>query len=236
MNFTNLAGKIALGTAYSKDYTNWAMEMLEKGSDSENIAILAGLGFEKNPESEEIREYFYKSLNDLGLELPTEENSILSYAKYICSEIVAGNISPKNGLSTLEGLYSKSDYEPIYSIWDELSEDIWMVNDREACIFNTGLTRENIGQYVVQVAEQFIRLTEIELPERFFWLTVCRKCGYIGGHKLIRIDKPWLPEKLYRFIFKRVPTMKPVCSKCGEEFPLGMGDYVGREEYLKSLR
>lgn len=149
---------------------------------------------------------------------------------------MAGNVSPKNGLSTLEGLYSKSDYEPIYSIWDELSEDVWMVNDREACIFNTGLTRENIDQYIVQVSEQFIRLTEIELPERFFWLTVCRKCGHFGEHKLIRIDKPWMPEKLYRFIYKRGHTMEPVCSKCGKEFPLGMGDYAGREEYLKSLR
>jgi hypothetical protein len=236
MNFTNLAGKIVLGTAHSEDFTGWAMEMLEKGFDSENLAILAGLSFEKNPDSEEIREYFYKSLKDLGLELPTEENSILSYAKYICSEIVAGNISPQNGLSILDGLYSKSDYEPIYSIWDELSEDIGMVNDREGCIFNTGITRENIDQYIVKVAEQFIKLTEIELPERFFWLTVCRKCGYIGENKLIRMDKPWMPEKLYRKIYRRGPTMKPVCSKCGKEFPLGMGDYVAREEYLKSLR
>lgn len=236
MNFTNLAGKIALGTAYAEDYTNWTMEMLENGSDSENIAILAGLSFENSPDSEEIKEYFYKSLNDLGLELPTEENSILSYAKYICSEIVAENISPRSGLSILDGLYSKSDYEPIYGIWDELSEDIWLVNDREACIFNTGLTKENIDQYIVKVAKQFIKLTEVQLPERFFWLTACRKCGHIGEHRLIRMDKPWLPEKLYRLIYKRGPTMKPVCSKCGEEFPLGMGDYVGREQYLKSQR
>lgn len=225
-----------MGTAYPEDYTTWAMEMLEKGSDSENLAILAGLGYEKNADSEEIKEYFYKSLKDLGLELPTQENSILDYAKYICSEIVGGNISPENGLAILDGLYSKSDYEPIYSIWDELSEDIWMVNDREGSIFNTGLTKENIDQYIVQVAEQFIKLTEIELPESFFRLTVCRKCGYIGENGLVRIDKPWMPENLYRLIYKRSPTMKPVCSKCGEEFPLGMADYVAREEYLKSRR
>jgi len=236
MNFTNLAGKIALGTAYSEDYTNWAMDLLEEGSDSENIAVLASLGFEKNPDSVEIKEYFYRSLKDLGLELPTEENSILSYAKYICSEVVSGNIAPRDALPILERLYSKSDYERIYSIWDGLSEDVWMVANRDGCYFNTDLTSENIEEYIAQVARQFIELTEIELPEHFFQLTVCKKCGHIGESAFTRFDKPWLPEILYRVIYRRGPAMKPVCSICGEDFPLGMVGYVGREKYLKSKR
>jgi len=234
MRFKILTGKIALGAAFPNDYTDWAMAMLDSGSDSENIAILASLGLEKNPDSEEVKNYFYRSLNDLGIELPTQENSILSYAKYICAEIIAGNISPMKGLSVLDGIYSLSDYEPIYSIWDELSEDIWMVNEGEGCFFNTSLTKENIDQFIINVAEQFIRLTEIELPQYFFSLTVCQKCGYIGEQEMERIDKPWLHEKIFRMLYKRGPTMNAICSQCGEPFPLGMEDYLGREQYLKS--
>lgn len=155
--FTCLAGKIALGTASAKDYTDWAEDMLGKGTESENVAILAGLGLDKEPDSEEVEYYFYKSLKDLKLELPVQENSISTYAGYICTEMIAGNIAPMAGLSMLDELYSESDYEPIYSLWDELSEDVWMVSNGEDSIFNPGLTQENVEQYIVNAAAQFLK-------------------------------------------------------------------------------
>jgi len=232
MKFKYLVGKIALGVASPKDYTSWAEEMLISGVESENISILAGLDLDKYPDSEEIKLYFKKSVNDLELEFPTDDVAIISYAIYICRGIIEGNITPEDGVSVLSQFYSKSDYEPIYGIWDELSDDIWSIKERDSCYFNTGLTKDNIGEYVRDVAEQFITLTKIILPEQFFNLCACQKCGYIGEHKLERIDLPWLPEKLYKLIYKRRPTHRAICSKCREPFPLSMGDYVARRQYL----
>jgi len=234
MNFEYLTGKIRFGTASSKDYTDWAEDMLQDGADSENVAILTGLGLDKAPDMEEIRFYFKKSISDLELELPTDEDCILNYARHICKEIVDGVMPPLNGLVILDGLYSISYYGPIYSIWDELSEDIWMVSDNQASLFNTGLVKKNTEQYIVNVASQFIKLTEIELPEQFFNFGVCKKCGYIDEHTIERVDLPWMPEWLFILIFKRGPTCRVVCSKCSEPYPLSMGNYVGREKFLKS--
>ena len=235
MEFTCLAGKIALGIASAKDYTDWAEDMLVKGSESDNIAILAGLGLDKTPDFEEVKYYFYRSLKDLGLELPTENTSILSYARYICAEMVEGNIVPMTGLSILEDFHSKSNYQPIYGIWANLSEDIWMLSNGEHCIFNTGLTQENAEQYITNFAKQFLKLIEIELPENFFQLTVCQKCGYIGEQKTERIEMPWMPDRLFWFFYRKLPVWRGVCANCGEPYPLGMGNYIGREQYIERI-
>ncbi len=229
-----LAVKIVLGEAHAKDYTDWAENMLKQGSGSENIAILAGLGLDKAPDPKEIKYYFNKSLKDAGLELPEKKDCVLDYARYICGEIIEGRISPVKGMHILDSLYLKTDYDPVYSIWSELSEDIWLLNDEGICLFNTGLTKDNTDMYIINVAKQFILLTETCLPENFFQLGVCRKCGYIGESRTERIEMPWLPERLFRFIYRKGPAVRSICSRCGKPDPLNMGDYMAREKYLES--
>ncbi len=234
MKFEYLTGKRALGNAHPKDYTDWAEGLLCDGVVSENVAILAGLGLDKHPDSEEIKIYFNKCLADLDLELPNAKNSLLAYARILCEKIVNNEMSAKKGLNILDGFYSRSDYEAIYSIWDELSEDIWMVNDREGCIFNSGLTVENIDHFIRKVAKQFLQLTKMKLPDCFFYLCSCKKCGYIGESATERIDIPWIPEKIFRLIFKQGPTYRSVCVKCKEPYPNNMSDYEGRKQYLEA--
>ena len=116
-----------------------------------------------------------------------------------------------------------------------MSEDVWMVDDDEACFFNTGLTKDNVDHFIIDAASQFIKLTEIKLPERFFHLGACQQCHFVGEQRQERIDLTWMPEWLYRFIFRRGPTWRAICGQCGQPYPLGMGDYAGRELYLHSI-
>ncbi|WP_444922918.1 hypothetical protein ACJJH9_12095 [Microbulbifer sp. DLAB2-AF] len=232
MKFKLLVGKRALGSAYSKDYTEWAESLLYEGIESENVAILASMGYERDPDSEEIERYFLKSLKDLGLTLPNEKEGLKIYAKVLCEQVISGDLEPEKGTRILESFYSKSDYEAIYSIWDELSEDLWMVNNRDGCIFNTGLSAENKNEYIKGVAAQFIELLEEKLPDRFFYLCACPECGYIGESALEVIDKSWMPDKLYRFIYKRAQTQRAICVNCKRPFPNNMSDYEGRKQYL----
>lgn len=235
MNFNLLMGKRSLGQAYWKDYTQWAEDLLRQNVDSKNVAILASLGLKQSPDSEEIEFYFQKAMDDCDLTLPTERDSLSAYARYICEQVAHGTMAPNEGLDTLQGFYTISGYEPIYSIWDELSEDIWLVNDREEPIFNTGLTKDNQEEYIMNVAAQFLELLEIDLPDWFFHLFACPACGYIGKSGFERIDKPWLPEKTFKLIYRRDPARRAVCAKCGAPFPKSMGDYEGRTQYLQSL-
>jgi len=234
MKFELLTGKRALGSAYSKDYIEWAESLLYEDVDSENVAILASMGYERDPDSEEIEKYFLKSIKDLGLTLPGEKEGLKIYAKALCEQIVSGNLEPEKGVSILETFYSRSDYEAIYSIWDELSEDLWKVNDRDGCIFNTGLSIENKSEYIKGVAAQFIELLVTKLPDRFFHLCACSACGYIGESEFEVIDKPWMPNKIFRMIYNRGQTQRAICSSCKRPFPNNMSDYEGRKQYLSS--
>jgi hypothetical protein len=232
MKFELLAGKRALGSAYSKDYTEWAESLLYEDVDSENVAILASLDCERDPDSEEVEAYFQKSIKDLGLTLPDEKESQKTYAKALCEQIISGELEPEKGVCILESFYSKSDYEAIYSIWDGLSEDLWMLNDRDGCIFNSGLTIENKHEYIKGVAVQFIELLSTELPDRFFYMCACPECGHTGENELEVIDKPWMPDKLYRLLYKRGQTQRAICGNCKRPFPNNMSDYEGRKQYL----
>ena len=232
MNFEQLAGKRTLGIARPKDYGAWAESLLMAGEDSENVAILAGIALEKYPDTHDLEDYFQRSLRDLSLTLPTETNSLQSYAAYLCEQMVLGNLKPEQGLRILQTFYSRSDYEPIFSIWDELDEDIYFVKNGEDCIFNDDLTQDNIQEFILKVAKQFIQLLEVQLPPNFYHLCVCKECDHIGESQYERIEKPWIPENFFRSIFGRNPNYQSICSKCGAPFPGNMSDYAARQRYL----
>ena len=232
MKFEHLAGKRALGSAHARDYTAWAESLLREGIEDENIVILASIGLERDPDSEEVQSYFQKSLRDLGLSLPPDKDALRIYATAVCEQILSGDLGPEAGADILAGFYAGSDYESIYSIWDGLSDDLWLANNNDVCIFNTGLTRYNSGSYIKDVASQFIVLLEADLPDDFFHLSACPECGYVGRCELEIVDKPWMPEKVFKMIYRRGQTQRAVCPNCDRSFPNNMSDYEGRRQYL----
>ncbi|OUR89226.1 hypothetical protein A9Q81_22180, partial [Gammaproteobacteria bacterium 42_54_T18] len=102
------------------------------------------------------------------------------------------------------------------------------------CIFNTGLDNSNIDEFITLVADQFITLLDSSLPDDFFGLCSCPKCGYIGSSVIETIDKPWMPDKVYRAIYNKAQTCRATCSKCNQPYPLAMADYKGRVMYFES--
>lgn len=233
MKFEDLTGKRALGIAHAKDYADWAESLLCDGIDSQNVAILAGFGMDNYPDSQEVEKYFQRCLKELGLIIPSKEDGIKSYAKHLCEQILAGELEPEKGLVFLESLYSPSDYAAIYSIWDELSDDVWSVKHNEGALFNSGLTAENVSDYIKNVAMQFLQLNQIDLPNHFFRMSLCPKCLFFGETKSERVEKTWISDKLYRLLFRRGPVYRSVCGKCGERNLARMWDYEGRELYLR---
>ena len=91
---------------------------------------------------------------------------------------------------------------------------------------------KDVDQYIKKVANQFLILLESELPEDFFHLSACPRCGFIGQSEFEIIDKPWMPEKVFRLIYKRGQTQRVICPECKRPFPNNMSDYEGRKQYL----
>lgn len=233
MDYISLAAKIIMHEVEPKNFTDWAMEVLETGQESESVAILAGLGFERQHETDELKEYFYSGLDELGLDLPANRECLLHYAKSTCLNMIGGKISPRLGASILNGIYLSIDYEPPFAVWDYLESDIDCLDRVGMPIYNTGITKDNINQYIVFVAEQFLKLLDMELPQNFMDLTACKKCGYVGLDTTVRYEKIWMPKWIFRILYRRRPAVKSICAKCGETSPLWMRDYQGRELYLK---
>ena len=233
MDLVELAGKIELGTVQARDYAEWALSLLEEGSKLDSIAVLASMTLQREVTFWEVEPYFAKAIADLGIEIPKGTSAASLYSKAVCRDIVSGVLSPKDGLSKMEPLYRSTDYEHLYSIWSELSEDIWSLEHQDFCYFNSELTLERVDDYIVAVADQFIRLLDSPLPSNFFRLSWCKNCKNVGNAEPVRESLNWMPIGLYRVIFRRHPRWLPVCAKCRTPFPIGMGDFVARKAYLE---
>lgn len=234
MNFEELVSKRAIGQDEPKDYCTWAEELLYTDVESENIPILASMGYERDPEREDVERYFQKSVKDLKLKIPSDEQGIKLYATIAIEKLFDGKITPFECLTKMENLFALTDYDPKYGIWSYLSEDISMLEYDGFCYFNTGLDKSNIGDYIRNVAKQFLEILPMDLPEYFFKLCACKKCGYIGESNAERAEKPWMPERMFRLIYSRYPASKAICAKCGAPYPSSMVDYSARNIYLGS--
>jgi len=243
MEFINLIGKRLYGCASAKDYTDWAEGLLLDNADenSENVAILAGIGLEKDPDSEEAEFYFQKSLKDLGLTIPDKQTVLNDYASYLCKQLINKEIESETAVELLQGLHFYSDYEPIYSIWHEISDDLWAINNNDQAYINTIMTKHNKDEFLAEVARQFIVLLKLKLPDNFYKLSVCTECGYIGESTTRERNTPafsngfvkMLPDMILR-LFPVEHVREATCAKCLKPFPKTMSDVVAREFFIKS--
>ncbi len=92
ITYNTIADKL-LGKSDSKTYVDWAVDLISKDFDSENLLILASLdGFD----TEEAEHYFHNSLKDLNIEYPTnlkieyDKSVIFSQSEAINDLIVMG--------------------------------------------------------------------------------------------------------------------------------------------------
>ena len=86
----------AEGLATGDEYVDWALAALEAGQDSEHLRMLAGLG--AYPHWQDVRDYFGRALEELGLELPPAAQVIPEYIRDVARGILSGAVGPDAGL------------------------------------------------------------------------------------------------------------------------------------------
>lgn len=237
MEINELFGKYVLGTIRPEDYILWAEQQMLAGVDSPSLPVLAGMDLARPIDSIEVYEWFRKVTGELNIDWPEEHAALQRYSEILCQQILDGQLEPNHGLSSLAKLYAANDYSGgLYAIWDCLEEDISLLYSEYGAIFNTGLTKDNTADYIRNAARQYLQLSRLELPENFFQLVHCLGCDSIQPTKTVRIDKPWMPEKLYRLIYDdKGLSWELRCANCGSRDLKSMNDYAGREAYLGSV-
>ena len=213
-----LFGKIALGVVKFIDYIIWSKALIQSGCKNKHVKVIANLAL-KNPyqylsDNSEDRELLYRSFSicrkDLQIKFPGVEQALSQYAVYVCRQIISKTLLPIEGLNLLNVFYRKADNSrSVYIIFHTLKIDISMLEaGYDFCNYNKSLNKNNVNEFIISVARQFIVLIEMDLPDDFFEQFVC-----INGH-------------LDYFIVNKV------CYECDQESYLDMYDYQGRQLYI----
>jgi len=233
LSLDELFGRHALGSDRPHDYIAWAEQQLLAGEGSEALVTLAGLDLGASVDTGEVLQWFTRATAELGVTWPDDEQALRNYSGLLCRQILSGTLTPDEGLTRLSRIWQVTGYtQHLYSIWDELGDDIDLLADGYGPLYNSGLRTTNTDEYIRKVAGQFLQMLSCKLSNEFFNPVYCQDCRQIARPQTVRLALSWLPEKLYRLIFRRGPAYQLACAGCGSKELLTMRDYDGREKYL----
>jgi len=221
----------------ASDYTEWATQGLLLGFDGINIKILAGLEAESS--IFEAEEYFKKALKEIKITLPENDNSlILDYAKIIAQKVIDNKIEPEKGLKQLSKLYSVSDYSIVYLFdFSDLDEaiDMQIYGDQNYKYLCPELVKMDCKDVIIEECKLFLLFQKNNLPRDIYEMVYCNACGNRSKPILKKIELPWLPSNLYKFIFRKRQISEWHCSICNLTDLLYCSSIEGRKRYLKEI-
>ena len=217
-----LLGKQIFTHIDSKDYVDWAVQVLENGFDSENIRILAGLD---NADTDERLKYFQKCLNDLNIQIPTDQNEILrDFTTRLANNVIAGLESPKAGLKIMLDIVRASDYSARFMQFMDLDEDIDYVMYSGTPLFNREIHKNNIDEMIINEFKLFLQIESTDLNIRD--MAYCKNC-----------NKAMTPElKKNLAIFKSQRYNYWSCSICGSRDLIYGSSQEGKTMILKMIK
>ncbi len=174
----------------SKKLVDWAVKVLELGYESDNIFILAGLDFEETKDREK---YFWKSIEDLKLDFPKNENELIeSYAFIIANKAVRNEVTIEFAFDEMLKVVLASDYDSRYMPFFEIEEDLDYLRFDNLTIFNSDISLENKDKFIREEFEIFVEMEKLKIPKDQRNKCYCQNCQ--------RLIKPVIKTK---FQFKR---------------------------------
>lgn len=103
---------------------DWAFEMMQLGYESPTLFMLAS--FNKPTNYFEVINYVKDTVRELGLEMKSGDDAILSYASYYIQKIAEGE-NVRDNLTKVYDVYQSGDYEDflfdfymLHWAWDDL--------------------------------------------------------------------------------------------------------------------
>lgn len=124
-----------------RDFSNWAISLLEQGFDSKNLRILASMF---NADMYEVEDFFHRTLKDLRWTLPSKEECIKRYVDLLVSKIADGTLKPFEGCIELKDIYYAMDQPRNLSNWHAL---YWSRED---------VSREELDKIIIEDAQNIM--------------------------------------------------------------------------------
>ena len=134
----------ALGQVLADDLPDIAVRALENGHDSESLRQLAG---KQGADTTQLQELFSRTLEEIGISMPSPEVAGLEVARRIAVRVLAGDIQPYAGARL---------------IWKEV---YWRSSEPEKLRIFVGLAseyeddekhRSNYERHIVQACKEFV--------------------------------------------------------------------------------
>jgi hypothetical protein len=148
----------SLNKDVNESWIEWALQMIFHGHETEHLIILAGISKPYNQFY--LQELTSKVLNELSLDIASQEKVLRNYSAYLANEALDGNRSYRKVLHELKDICIELNYEKFlfdfYSLFfalDDLeySENQW---------YWPNATRENINSIITEYFKNWIRQQE----------------------------------------------------------------------------
>ena len=215
-----LAERLISGFIDGQKCIDWAITLMQRGYESENLYILAG---SDNDEAISIEHYLNRLTDDLELEQNRNEDELFyTYVSDIARQVIDGGISPEKGLSVMEDIRIQtwdSDFAIDLFQFSDLAEDSSLIGEYQ--IFYIGLTEENRDEVIIQEMKMFLIAKEKGI-QNIRDLIYCHKCKSLSQAEYI--EKGWIVKKGDWY-----------CKKCKSKDYLAWYKVTDRAQILKIL-
>jgi hypothetical protein len=218
-----LAKKLFFGFD-SQKYVDWAIDLLYADFESESLIILAGLN---GYDTEEKEEYFWKSIEELQIDIKKSDYELIeNYALFTARQVVENKLKVLDGLHIMLDIVRATDYDAKYRQFSDIDEDIDYLNEFDHTVFNSGLRKDNIEEYVKSEFELFIEIESLDLDDSIINKSICNKCGLI--------EKPKLKTKRKFFASRTYQIW--VCGNCGSDKIEHFSSQTGKRRIIERLK
>jgi len=146
----------ALDRDFDKNWSDWAVEMLMSGFDTEHLVILAGMG---EPFGYfEMQTLTTKALHELGLDFSDKRQAVWNYVTYLIQMCLGGKLESVQVLAELRDLYLELDYDKAlqqfyflyYAKTDLMIEEVqWYID---------GVDRNNVDETIKNYFTEWLKV------------------------------------------------------------------------------
>lgn len=177
-----ILGQKLLSWYDSKVLVDWAVTLMQNGFDSESLVILAGLD---NSDTEEREKYFWKSVQELNINVDKKEIDLIDfYVDNLVDEVLAGNVPPKFALKQMCDVAIRTDYSSKYMDFYMLDDEIDSITYDGHAIFTTGLDKTNVDEYILNEFRLFRKVLNGDYSD-YYDKAICNDCKQIMTPKLV---------------------------------------------------
>lgn len=237
MNLHKIWGLKALDKPYHQACIDWAEQLLIAGNTSDNVLILASLGMDKSLEPYEVEGYFNRVLQDIGQIEPNYFDAIKLYGLELCRESLEGELALEETANLLAEIYSSTNYDyGIFSIWTDLSDELYLLENEDHHYTHPELTQVNKLAYIKKQIRHFVVLLNSDVPPDFIHLHICNECRSLvkaTWRKKTRITKY---QKIMQLLKLQKTIYSTECLTCGSANVTSLQTVEARERALKMLQ